>query len=492
MTNEPETTTVRAPIGEVRGRVDESGVRRFLGIPYAEPPLGERRFRPPVPRAPFAEVYDAADYGPTAPQLDGSGAFGEILPNRVAPGEDYLNLNVWAPPDGSAHAVMVFIHGGGWWSGSGSVSAYDGARFAQDGVVLVTINYRLGAEGMVWFGDGPANISLLDQICALQWVHDNIAAFGGDPEQVTVFGESSGGMSIGALLAMPAARGLFRRAIMQSGSTFHSISAGSAHKVATALARMLHVNPSLEAIGRAPSEDVLAAQRQLLAAVQRTPLKSRWGDVARNGLPFEPIVDGASLPGRPIDAVAMGAAAEVELLVGWNAEETRLALAPSGVDKVRWSLFWLLAIKSHVPLRVARAYRKAYSHPADAAVAMTTDWIYRIPAIRTAEAHGHSYLYEFAWRSPAFGGELGACHAAELPFVFDNLDDPGWRMLLGDAASPALAREMHDAWIRFARTGDPGWAPYAADARQVRRFDTKSATLDDPDRATRIPWDGVR
>lgn len=491
--DEGQSVQVSADAGLIRGRVVEGGVRRFLGIPYAEPPVGEHRFRPPIRHTRFGETFDATEYGPTAPHLVGPGS--KLLPDRNAPGDDYLNLNVWAPPGGGDHPVIVFIHGGGWWSGSGSVGGYDGSRFARDGVVLVTINYRLGVEGLIWFGDGPANLSLRDQICALAWVRDNIAAFGGDPANVTVCGESSGAMSIGALITMPATRGLIRRAIMESGSTFHSISANSAQKTATQLARILHIEPTLEALATVPRDQLVAAQDQLREAVQKSPRRRKWGDVAVNGLPFEPIVDGDSLPAPPIESLRAGVAADIDLLVGWNAEEAQIVLAPMGADKVRsWMLHLYTIQKGLPPLRGARTYRRVFpGQPvAPALGAALTDWIYRIPAIRTAEAHDHTHVYEFAWRSPALGGTLGASHAAELPFVFDNLDHPDWQPLLAGAGNQRIADDVHGAWVAFARTGDPGWTRYSADDRRVHRFDEPSATLTDPDPERRLIWDGRR
>jgi para-nitrobenzyl esterase len=491
--DEIQTVHISAAAGPLSGRTLEGGVRRFLGIPYAQAPVGENRFHPPVRRRRFDDTFDASEYGPTAPHLVGQGS--KLLPDRNAPGDDYLNLNIWAPPSGSDHPVIVFIHGGGWWSGSGSVGGYDGARFARDGVVLVTINYRLGVEGQIWFGEGPANLSLRDQICALEWVRDNIAAFGGDPANVTVCGESSGAMSIGALITMPATRGLIRRAIMESGSTFHSISADSARKTAIQLARLLHVEPTLEGISAVHHDELVAAQDQLREAVQQSPRRRKWGDVAVNGLPFEPIVDGETLLAPPIDSLRAGVAADIDLLVGWNAEEAQIVLAPMGAAKVRpWLLHLYTIQKGLPPIRGARTYRRAFpGQPvAPALGAALTDWIYRIPAIRTAEAHDNTHVYEFAWRSPALGGTLGASHAAELPFVFDNLDHPDWQPLLAGGGNQRIADEVHGAWIAFARTGNPGWARYSADDRQVHRFDEPSTTSVDPDPERRLIWNGRR
>lgn len=486
-----DAACITAPAGGLCGQIDGDGIRRWLGVPYAEAPVGPRRFQPPVRRAPFPEDVAATEYGPTAPQSAPSGPLGDLLPRRIIPGDDYLNLNVWAPPAGNGHPVMVFIHGGSWTSGAGSVGGYDGTRFARDGVVLVTINYRLGADGFAWFGEGDANLALLDQICALEWVRDNIAAFGGDPRTVTVFGESSGAMSIGALLAMPGAHGLFRRAILESGSTFHSISTESARLVATRLADILDVPPSREGLAGVETDALLAAQTQLASEVSRRPRTSLWGDVATNGLVFEPVIDGRSLPVAPIESIRAGSAANVELLVGWNTDEANIALVPAGIGRIKQWMVPIAARRTRLPImRGTRTYRRVFRRRSAGAIVggILTDWLYRIPAIRTAEAHSNSYVYEFAWRSPAFDGQLGACHGVELPFVFDTLDHPDWAELVGPEAPQRLADDVHRTWIRFARTGDPGWAPYSPGTRTTFHFDAECATLSDPDAARRMIW----
>lgn len=313
--------TVTTQNGDVVGEARADGILVFRGIPYAEPPSGVNRFEPPQRRCPWAEPLDATRFGATAPQRDLNGPLAGLIPNVVIEGDDYLNLNVWTTATSGSRPVMVFIHGGSWTMGSGAIPGYDGGRFARDGIVFVSINYRLAADGFLWFGEGTANLGILDQIAALEWVRDNVAQFGGDPENVTVFGESAGGMSIGALLAMPAANGLFRRAIMQSGAAHHAISSSSAIAVANRVADLLGVERSREAIANVSRDRLREAEATVAAEVAKKPSKKRWGDVATNRLPFEPVVDGLTLPERPIDAIAGGAANGIDLMVGNNAEE---------------------------------------------------------------------------------------------------------------------------------------------------------------------------
>jgi para-nitrobenzyl esterase len=490
------TTTSQTSIGEVQGTTLDSGVHAFLGIPFAEPPVGQLRFQPPVARAPWSGVLDATGYGPTAPQSRAEGPLTDVLPNRDAPGDDYLNLNVWTPNlDGSA-PVMVFIHGGAFSTGSGSVSTYDGERFARDGVVLVTINYRLGADGFLWVGEGVPNLGLLDQILALEWVRDTIASFGGDPKQVTLFGESAGAMSVVTLMAMPRAKGLFHRAIAQSGAGVSVISPGSAQKITARLGEILGVSPTRTAIAAAPADTVLAAASQVGAEVAKRPRKKLWGDVARNLMTFEPIVDGSILPGVPEDLIAAGASNDIDLLIGTNSDEGNLFFVPSGavdtMPSIVASLFaWTYGARRPGTVRRYRRNRPGASSGALAS-AILTDGFYRMPALRLAQAHPRAHVYEFAWKSPAFDGKLGACHAIELPFVFDTLDDPAVATMLGGPGPQELATEMHAVWVRFAKTGDPGWPPYSANQRASMRFDTPSRLTEDDRADERSLWPGHR
>jgi para-nitrobenzyl esterase len=477
--------------GSVRGNPVIGGITEFLGIPYAQPPVGALRFQPPVAREPWVGVRDATEFGPTAPQAP-SGPLTRILPNRIETGDDYLTLNVWTPHTGASLPVMVFIHGGAFNTGSGSVSTYDGTRFARDGVVLVTINYRLGVDGFLWTGDGVPNLGLLDQIAALEWVRDNIAAFGGDPDQVTLFGESAGAMSLCCLMVMPRAKGLFHRGIAQSGAGVSVISPGSARKVAARLAAILGVEATREGIGSAPADRMLAAAAQLGGEISKRPRRSLWGDVAKNLMAFEPIVDGDVLPGIPEDLIAAGAGHDMPILIGTNSGEARLYFVPTGAIDTLPSLVASVFAWTYGARRPGAVGRYRRNRPGasagEVATAILTDGYYRMPALRLAAAHPRAHVYEFAWQSGAFGGRLGASHVLELPFVFDTLDDPGIANLLGGPAPQGLATEMHSAWVRFAKTGDPGWPPYTSSSRQSMRFDTHSRLTTDDRADERALW----
>jgi para-nitrobenzyl esterase len=476
------TPSVATEHGPVRGMAT-AGVLAFLGIPYAAPPVGELRFCPPAPPRARAEPRDCTAHGPTAPQPRAEGPVSELLPHVYLAGDDYLNLNVWTADVQGSRPVMVFIHGGAFTSGSNSIPTYDGARFARDGVVLVTINYRLGADGFLWFGEGTPNLGLLDQIAALEWVPDNISAFGGDPDNVTVFGESAGAMSVCTLLAMPAASGLFRRAIAQSGAASCVLSAPTAGRLGRSLCELLGVEASREAVAAVPLADLLSAQVQLALDVAGEADPLRWGeDAARNIMPFEPVVDGRVLPLAPEAAVAAGASANVDLLIGTNADEGNLFFVPTGTTvQADEAVLARVAQARCYPPSVVSAYRAARpaATPGELVSALMTGEFYRAPALELALAHPGTYVYEFAWKSPAFDGRMGACHALELPFVFDTLDDPGYAAVLGENPPQSVADAVHRAWIAFATTGDPGWPRYDALNGTAMRFDTVSAQVTD-------------
>ncbi|MFH9726245.1 carboxylesterase/lipase family protein [Streptomyces sp. NPDC017254] len=492
---------VRTRYGALRGSLKD-GVAAFLGVPYARAPVGALRFRAPEPAAPWEGVREARAFGPTAPKRPYAPPLDALLPDPDVPGDDCLNLNVWAPwrgtdaggaghdrdraPGEGGRPVMVWIHGGSLIHGSSAVPVYDGTAFARDGVVLVSVNYRLGVEGFGVFPDAPGNLGLRDQIASLAWVRDNIAVFGGDPERVTVFGESAGAISIAALLASPLAKGLFRRAVVQSGAPIAQ-PLSTARRTTEAVAARLDVPPTAEAFARVDRERLLAAQTEVTAK----------GSPLTGGHSFQIVVDGEVVPRDPAAALADGASAEVDLLMGTTTEEYRLWFVPSGVtDRVGPLVQRLLLWKAKVPSRAARVYRagRPREKPGEVLGALATDKLLRIPLNTLADARlraggpGGTYLYEFGWRSPVLG--LGACHALELGFVFDTLDLPETRALTGPDAPGDLAAAMHAAWVSFAATGEPGWRPWDP-ARPVMTFGPGLPSLvEAPREAERRAWEG--
>ncbi len=500
MTDMPQGPLVQLKDGAVRGTV-RSGVCAFLGIPYAAPPFGANRMRPPQPAAPWDGERDATSYGPTAPKGSYPPQYVPLFPEVVIPGEDCLNLNVWTPdPGATGLPVLVWIHGGSFMNGSGSVGEYEGSAFARDGVVCVTINYRLAAEGFLFLDDGIANLGLLDQLAALRWVQANIAAFGGDPARVTVAGESAGAMSVTTLLSMPLARGLFRQAIAQSGAAAHTLTRGEALKVSGFLAESLGVPADRDSIKAVPLERLVQAASDLVVEVQTAPDPVKWGKLALNLLPFAPTVDGATVPEEPLQAIGNGQGADVALLIGSNRDEARLFLVAAGtIDLIDDATLEAAAGAYGLPAESLAVYRagRPGASPGDLLAAVVTDWFFAIPAIRVAEARAgrgtaNTWTYRFDRPDPDDNNRLGACHGVELPFVFGTIGRDEVRPRIGDRPSRAVSDQAHQVWVDFVTRGDPGWPAYDTGRRATGLISDRITVADDPAAAERTCWDRIR
>jgi para-nitrobenzyl esterase len=500
--------------GKVEG-VETSGVVAFKGVPYAAPPVGARRWEPPGQPEAWSGVRRAAAFAPTAPQNQMPMRLLEAFFLEEPQSEDCLYLNVWTPGvDGARRPVLVWIHGGGFAIGSGSQALYDGAPLARRGdVVVVTINYRLGPLGFLHLrevtgGRIPAtgNEGILDQVAALEWVRENVAAFGGDPANVTILGESAGGMSVGTLLGLPRARGLFQKAVPQSGAAQTVSSLDRAIRLTERLLAELGIRPDdADALRSAPFERLLEATDR----VNGVPGAITHPEF---GMTWKPVLDGRALARPPIEEVRAGSAAGVPLMTGSTLEEWKLmatgdpaalTLDPAGLlERTRASL----AGADPAPLvdayRRARAARGEPTTPFELHAAIETDRVFRMPAIRLLEAQARheprSYAYLFTWRSPMMGGMLGACHALELGFVFGTHATPGMRDFCGGGPeADALAESMQDAWLAFARKGDPScpavgrWSPHRDGERATQVFGEKRTLELDPRQEERRSWDGV-
>jgi para-nitrobenzyl esterase len=494
---DPTTSTVVTPSGPVTGTVDD-GVHVFRGIPFAASTAGERRFTPPVDPEPWTDPLACVSPGPAAPQ-NPSILEAALGIDGLTYGEDCLRANVFSTDlDGSA-PVMVWLHGGGFETGTASMSWYDGSALARRGVVVVTLGYRLGALGYLDLPGVPGSgcFGLLDQIHGLRWVRDAVAAFGGDPTQVTVFGESAGAMSIGALLAAPQATGLFQRAILQSGAAQNVHAATTAADVASKLwAATGLVEGDLDGLRALPLDALLAAQSTV----------GREGDAGDVGLPWQPVLGSEAVPRVPLEAVRDGSADGIALLVGTTLEEMKLfpLITPSlgQIDDeglaARAAAYEALMGRSPGSLMAAYASRMGDAPVVDRWLALLTDLVFRIPAVRLAEAvgarGGDAHMYLFAERSDAFDGLLGSCHALDLPFSWDNVDAPGTELMVGDIsdARRALAARMGDAWAAFAVGGDPGWPAYEPEARSTMWLEAvRTEVVSDPMGTERTWWDGI-
>jgi para-nitrobenzyl esterase len=504
--------------GKLEG-CEDGGFRVFRGIRFARPPIGSLRFRPPAPPERWAGVRAAVDFAPAAPQppdLIGP-AIGLERPRER--GEDCLALNVWTPGcDGGRRPVLVWIHGGAFTIGAGSQPVFDGAALARRGdVVVVTVNYRLGVLGFLPLAavtDGAisttGNEGLLDQVAALTWVRDEIAAFGGDPANVTVFGESAGSISVSALLAMPAARGLFRRAILQSGAPNLVAGPATGERVAHAVLEAIDARPADAAtkLRALPVDRLIAAQIRTLVSL----------GLEMGGLVYRPSVDGTVIPQHPFEALAAGSAAGVDVLVGTTLDEMKLfALIDqqaANLDEAGLSRRCERTIpgtdaqgtpharRTVERYRELRAARGAATAPPDLWFAIESDRVFRYAAMRLAalqrQHHENVYAYLFTWPSPYQGDRLGACHALDIPFVFGTHTMPVLHAFTGTGpAADAFAERIQDAWIAFARTGRPShpglgeWPAYDAARRRTMLLGHECGVVDAPYEGERRFWESV-
>ncbi|RPF34416.1 carboxylesterase/lipase family protein [Streptomyces sp. TLI_185] len=494
------TSVVRTVAGAVRGR-REDGLTVFRGIPFAEPPVGNDRFGAPRPVRAWEGTREAYAFGPPPPQESGiQGRRGVV---SAAEGDEWLTVNVWTPEADSAarRPVMVWIYGGAYKLGHSGSPGYDAQRIARDGdLVVVTLNYRVGIEGFALIEGAPANRGLLDQVAALEWVRDNIAEFGGDPGQVTVFGESAGAGSVASLLAMPSARGLFRRAIAQSvpGTYF---SGELARDIASAIAEEAGLRPTTADLATVDPRQLTSVGEALSARMMS--YADRWGQVAPTATPFSPVVDGEVLPCTPWQALKAGAGRDVDLLVGHNRDEFRLFLVLGGMlgkigeEQAGW------ALRTFGPGPDGeRAYRAAFPEatPGELFERVQTDWLFNMPSLHLAEAQiqggGRAHVYELTWPAPGGGGGLGACHGLDIPLLFGTFQaDLGQLLFAGTGATAegeALSSRFRASWTAFARTGDPGWPAFEAEERlaQVLDVEPKAQVGPYPEEASRRLWEG--
>jgi para-nitrobenzyl esterase len=511
-------TIVNTTHGPVVGTRDDT-VFSFLGIPFAAPPVGAAAFGPPLPVERWTGTRDTSRFGQVCHQVPLLPPFDQLFASPGPAGDDCLSLNVWTPDPGSAKLpVMVWIHGGAFVAGSGSDPWFQADTFARHGIVGVSINYRLGPYGYLHmaelFDDLGAVTSpgMLDQIAALEWVQSNIANFGGDPERVTLFGNSAGGMSIGALMASPAASGRFKRVICQSGAAHHALPREVSGRLTRRFLEIIDIAPGdTDGLLSVSPGRILEAGGQLVVEAAGDRADDLMGDFAGNIMPFEPMVDGVILPEQPIDAIRAGSAPDIDVLSGSNLDEWRLLSGYSPEffaveeDTVVANTERLMQGTGNSGRTVFDTYRdnRPGAAPEEVRDALETDRYYRIPAIRLAEAQqtgsGCVYMYRLSWKSPGLvEGGIGACHTLEIPFVFDKLDTRLATLLAGEEPPAELAAVMHRSWVEFARTGNPGhaglpeWPEYEPDRRATMDFDVESLLVEAPADTERALWDGVR
>lgn len=498
-------SVVETNSGKIRGGIVD-GIHLFRGIPYGADTSGKRRFLPPAPPEKWRGVRDTLEYGPACPQNN----YNLVKPAGIAwftpfysqtRSEDCLYLNVWTPAlnDGGKRPVMVWLHGGGYAQGSGSSSSYEGTNIARRGdVVAITINHRLNTFGYTHFGEllgdeyeSSGNAGMLDIVQALEWVRDNIEAFGGDPDNVMIYGESGGGAKVSTLCGMPAARGLFHRAAIQSGPSLRVAEPEGATEAAAYLLDELELKSGdVAKLQKVPTE-------QLLAAMNSASSRA-------SGRAFRPVL-GSAVPAHPFDPVASELSADVPILIGSNQHEVTLFLTGSEAlfeldeEGMKAAVGRLRNVGDHADELIA-TYRKAFpeASPSELYFTMASDQRMRVGSTVLAErkyelGRASVYAYRFDWRSPAWDGRMMAAHAFEIPFVFDNTqmnsDITG-----GTPDSKALGARMSDAWIAFARSGNPNhpalpkWPAYDTATRSTMLFNDICKVADDPGASERELW----
>jgi para-nitrobenzyl esterase len=490
--------------GRIRGS-EVAGIKVFKGVPYGASTAGKNRFMPPVAPAKWSGVRDALAYGPSAPQSE-PGRERPASPRAVAAAglpaesEDCLVLNVWTPAiaDGRKRPVMFWCHGGGFVTGSGSSPVTEGANLARRGdLVVVTINHRLNVLGFTSLEEPggsefetSGDVGMLDIVRALEWVRDNIAQFGGDPNTVTIFGQSGGGRKVATLLAMPSAKGLFHRAIIQSGATLKLVEPPQGARVARELMSTLGLSKSqVRELQVLPVDRIMSAY---FAVVRRMNV-----DQMTQG--FSPLVDGTVVPQHPFHPTASAVSADVPLMLG----STRTELTSSAQDEdfslsdtaMRGRIRQLLGDQADGTIRI---YQKANpgATPSDLYFLMASDYRYSGPVMKIAERRaalgkGPVYLYYFRWETPVDGGRLKSPHTIEIPFAFDNVKAAA-RLTGGGPEAMALADRVSDTWIAFARTGNPNtpklprWPAFTAADRPTMVFNTESRVENDPIKEQRL------
>ena len=481
---------IDTPSGQVKGTRDASGIESYRGIPYAAPPTGPRRFRTPEPLEPWAGVRDGTRAGPS-PVQSLSNIFSGGLPGNTVQevSEDCLTVDVWTPAagDGGRRPVIVWVCGGAFMTGGSAVETYDGAALAARGAVVVSVNYRMGVLGFLWVDGGDANCGLRDQLAAVTWAGRNAEAFGGDPANITVLGESAGAGSILHFLPAAAAAGLVRRAIIQSPGVEHTQSPEHAARVKAAVMDAAGVTSDGELSAR-PWEEVLAAQESALLGLMANV----------GSMPFHPVLDGdvvRSIPGTEWDVHG------TDVLISWTAEEMRLYPDRKADDQERLRRRVRGMIEKRTGSdpgdaaadRLLDFYRDTGSGP-EIWAAIQTDALMRLPARRIAlMANVEPHVAQFDWG--ATGGEWrrGAFHAIDLPFTFGTLDRCGWLDFLGaggadDRGARAVADAHMDAWVSFAQNGDPGWGRFPD---QIMHFNRESSVGPDPLAEAAAAWDGL-
>ncbi|MFB8007892.1 carboxylesterase/lipase family protein [Nocardia sp. NPDC056000] len=474
--------TITTTYGPVKGVRRETGTA-YLGIPYAQPPVGELRFAAPVPPTPWRETLHCTKYGPTAQRKGLSEV--TAIPEPSIPGDGVLNLNVFTPDTGAKLPVLVWIHGGGFVAGSAASPWYDGAAFNRDGVIVVSVGYRLGIEGFLRVQGAPDNRGVLDWIAALTWVRDNIAAFGGDPGRVTIAGQSAGGGAVWALMAAPSAKGLFHAGISASGAVSQPNDLATAVAEAELFTRRTGLPATTAALNGLSGSQIQDLEDKLRA------IGPDSGTVSALGL--APFADGGTIPQSTPELLKSGGATNVPLLLGFTRDEFNgMASEQPVTDATLPVAFAAMGL----PPGDIDAFRTAY--PGDNAAQLLgqaqSDLLLRAPTYRLAEDRATrnqpTWLYEFTWASSAPKFQGSSFHCLDVPFAFDCLKAQGVTAVAGDNPPQSLADAVHKSWVSFITSGDPGtaWPRYTPEQRQTMIWSDSPRVQADPFAGQRALW----
>jgi len=493
-----KSNIIETKTGKIQGYKEE-GLEIFKGLPFAEPPIGKLRFSPPVSKQSWDGVLNTTEYGPCS--FQGHSELEQYLGKLEPESEDCLSLNIWTPAaDGGKRPVMFWIHGGAFMMGGGTDPMYDGSALALRGdIVVVTINYRLGSFGFLFSKGIPPNLGSQDQLMALKWVNENIGSFGGDPANITIFGESAGGYSVLALCTMSNAKGFFRRVIAQSAPY---IDTNVSNKISKKILRKLRIKEGdIDSLREVPPEKIIDAQNQVTA--------SEPTDV----MALRPLIIEDTFPKHPLKTFLNGECANIDFMIGTNLEEFKLytAMEPfksmigSEVEKLLVGFMGMMGIETKKCEEIIKTYKEAregkYStEQIEVFTAVVTDFVFRIPTIRLLEAQKshqpNTYNYLFSWPSPGLDGILGACHSLEIPFVYGTLNSPKLKEFVSGAPKE-LSEKMMDAWISFAKTGNPNhgnipnWPAYDIETRATMIFDEECKVGNRLFDRERVAWDGL-
>ena len=492
---------IETKTGKIQG-YNENGVEVYKGIPFAEPPIGDLRFQPPVAKEPWDDVLDATKYGPCS--FQGTTPLEEWFGKLEPESEDCLTLNIWTPAaDDEKRPVMFWIHGGAFIMGGGKHEFYDGLNLAKRGnVVVVTFNYRLGALGFLYIPDKTINAGILDQALALKWVYDNIEKFGGDPENITIFGESAGGYSVLTLPVMPQVKGLIRRVIAQSAP---AIDPELSDKNTKGFMRKLKIKKGdMESLLKVTPEVIIKAQNEFM------------GSDPNNLLAFRPLIDGVTIPKHPLKAFQDGDLKNIDFMIGTNLDEAKLftyldpgfnEMVKTGGENAVLGLMAMSGVDPNKSKEILETYKNARKgklsiEPMDLLDAVVTDAMFRVPTIRFLEAQSkyqpNTFNYLFNFQCPMFDGALGCPHAIDIPFVFNTLNATGIPEFVGKGSDIVnLSEKVMDAWIAFTYTGNPNhenlpdWSPYNIDKRTTMFFGEECKVENSIFDKEREVWEGL-